>query len=416
MIRISDFTDKWKHLQDKNIFLACSGGVDSMVLLHLLSGLSNKVTVLHINYQLRGEDSDLDEKLVRETCLQYEKAYLVKRIETKNILSRTGGNLQDFARKIRYNWFAEIIAENENNVIILGHHQDDQVETFFQHIARKSGIMGMAGMLENHNHILRPLLSHSKEEIYAFARANGIVWREDISNEGNDYTRNKLRNILIPEVEKEIPDLKTSVLTLVKAFQETQKIMEAKVKHLVDQIHQVGTWGLSDFDACSEEEKAEILRQLGIRQTFIAELNKIRFAQKGKKITADGFEIVREAAAFHLVKAESNKRFHLKVEKVVELPTVFDQQVIYLDAAKIKGELKLRKWQQGDRMRPIGLNGSKLISDILTAAKVLTSSRNEALILEDEEKIIWCVGIKISSLAIATSESVRILKVSVEQQ
>lgn len=387
-----------------------------MALFHLLLAARFDFSVLHVNYQLRGKDSDADETLVEEVCKKNGVQFYVRKIKTKQILAEKGGNLQDFARKTRYSWFKEILSENEDNCIVLGHHQDDQIETFFQHIARKSGIIGMAGMLENHKGIIRPLLKYSKEAIYAFARENKIEWREDLSNDGNAYTRNKLRNIIIPELEKEIPTLKESVLVMVQAFQQTQKEIESRVHDQIEKIKKSGNWLFADFDPCTDEEKAEILRSIGVRQTFVLELNKIRSSQKGKRLFTDDFEIIREADSIYFTRQKTDQPvFHLRVEEINELPQTFDKNSIYLDADKIEGDLQLRKWRTGDRMKPIGMDGSKLISDILTASKLPTNERNEALLLVDDKKILWCVGIKISSLAIATPETSVILKASVDR-
>jgi tRNA(Ile)-lysidine synthase len=283
MIKESDFQNNWSWLKNKKLFLACSGGVDSMVLLHLLVNADFQVSVLHVNYHLRGEDSSADEQFVKSTCEKLKLPFYLKSVDTKQILLEKGGNLQDVARKIRYDWFHEIIDQDVDNFILLAHHNDDQVETFFQHIARKSGILGLAGMLENHDQILRPLLTFSKDEILEFAKINEITWREDVSNAKNEYTRNKLRNILLPEVSNQIPTLKDSVLILVKAFQDTQQTLELKVNPIVLNILETQKWSHTNFDQLSEFEQVEVLRILGIRQTAISELSKLRKSQNKLK-------------------------------------------------------------------------------------------------------------------------------------
>ncbi len=413
MIRISDFQQNWKHLQSKKLFLACSGGVDSMVLLHLLRQSGANLTVLHVNYQLRGEDSEGDEQLVRKTCETLQIPLKVKKLNTKSLLEKSG-NLQEITRKFRYAWFRNILSQDENNLIVLGHHQDDQVETFFQHLARRSGITGMACMLEEHAGITRPLLQYSKEEIYAFAKENKLAWREDLSNAGNTYTRNKLRNVILPKLEKEIPGLRQSVLVLVKAFQETQKVLEMEVSPVLQEIKESGNWFLTDYDLLSIESQAEVLRSLGIRQTFIAEIQKIRFSQKGKRLLVDGFVITRESNCLHFEKTGTNVDFKLNVKRVYQLPDAFNKDIIYLDALKINGVLQLRKWKTGDRMQPVGMKGTKLISDLLNDAKIPAYQKEKVLVLTDDTKILWCVGIKVSAEAIPDQETPEILELTVE--
>jgi tRNA(Ile)-lysidine synthase len=420
MIKVSEFQKSWFWLKDKKLFLACSGGVDSMVLLHLLVKAEFQVSVLHVNYHLRDEDSNGDEQFVKSTCEKLTLPFYSKSADTKKILREEGGNLQDVARKIRYHWFSEITDQDPDNFILLAHHNDDQVETFFQHIARKSGIIGLAGMLQNHNQIIRPLLNFSKKEILEYAKTSEILWREDVSNTKSDYTRNKLRNILLPELMNQIPTLKDSVLTLVKAFQDTQKLLELKVRSIVLNIIESQKWSHENFDHLSEFEQVEVLRNLGIRQTAIAEIQKLRKSQKGKKIEIDGFDIYQDADSFRIRNSETtiNNEIDWKVcQQIVNvLPTQFNLTEIYLDFSKIKGEMKLRKWQIGDRMKPIGMQGSKLISDILTEAKLTSVQKENSLVLVDDEKIIWCVGLKISREAISNTQSEVIVGVWVEKQ
>ncbi len=420
MIKESDFQNNWSWLKNKKLFLACSGGVDSMVLLHLLLKADFQVSVLHVNYHLRGEDSNNDEQFVKSTCEKWSLPFYSRSFDTRKILSEEGGNLQDVARKIRYDWFHEITDQHSDNFILLAHHNDDQVETFFQHVARKSGIIGLAGMLENHNQILRPLLNFSKGEILEFAKSTKISWREDVSNAKSDYTRNKLRNVLLPEVLVQIPTIKDSVLTLVKAFQNTQQDLELKVKPIVLNIIETQKLSHVNFDHLSEFEQVEVLRSLGIRQTAISELQKLRKSQKGKKMHLDGFDIYQDTDCFLFKNLETNKeeeeKWKVCQQKVDVLPTQFNLQEIYLDFSKIKGELKLRKWQNGDRMKPIGMQGSKLISDILTEAKLSSIEKENSLVLVDDEKIIWCVGFKISREAIPIKLSNSIVSVWLEKQ
>jgi tRNA(Ile)-lysidine synthase len=420
MIKVSEFQKSWFWLKDKKLFLACSGGVDSMVLLHLLVKAEFQVSVLHVNYHLRDEDSNGDEQFVKSTCEKLTLPFYSKSADTKKILREEGGNLQDVARKIRYHWFLEITDQDADNFILLAHHNDDQVETFFQHIARKSGIIGLAGMLQNHNQIIRPLLNFSKKEILEYAKTSEILWREDVSNTKSDYTRNKLRNILLPELMNQIPTLKDSVLTLVKAFQDTQKLLELKVRSIVLNIIESQKWSHENFDHLSEFEQVEVLRNLGIRQTAIAEIQKLRKSQKGKKIEIDGFDIYQDADSFRIRNSETtiNNEIDWKVcQQIVNvLPTQFNLDEIFVDLSKIKGELKLRKWQSGDRMKPIGMHGSKLISDILTEAKLSSIEKENSLVLVDDEKIIWCVGLKISREAMSNTQSEVIVGVWVEKQ
>lgn len=413
MLSVSKHTRSlWQNLRSKNVFLACSGGVDSMVLLHLLKSLKVNLTVVHVNYQLRSEESNLDATIVESVCSELNIPFEIRVVDLKKKLEN-GGNLQDEARKVRYAWFNEILAKDENNRIALAHHQDDQVETFLMNLARKSGIIGLACMKQEHNRIVRPLLDFSKAEILKYASNHNVQWREDRSNSSNNYTRNRLRNEFIPFLKTEIPSFHSSVLSLVKSFQKTQNELEEKVSPLVRSIVETKAMSISSFESLSEWGKVELLRQLNIPASYVSRL--LDLTERGKRIEINtpNFEsVVRDKHQFTFLKNE-NLSFQLIVEEVISLPDTFDKDYAYFDASKIQGELKLRTWEIGDRIAPIGMNGSQLISDIIKDAKITADAKQSQLILHDDNSILWCVGLKISRKAIATSESEKILRSSV---
>jgi tRNA(Ile)-lysidine synthase len=396
------------------LFVACSGGIDSIVLLHILKKLGKNVSAIHVNYMLRGEDSEADQVLVESTCDELGIVCHVKRVDLNAYLEKTGGNLQDTARKVRYAYFERFKLKQDFR-IVLGQHADDQVETFFLNLARGGGIMGLAAMLPEYNRYLRPLLPFSKHEIIEYAVENGIQWREDKSNSSNKYNRNKLRNILIPEMEIHVPTLRKSVLTLVSAFQDTQLSLEEEVSDIVKRIQTEGILTFQEFDALNEFEITEILRQLDISVTFTNELLKLRNSQTGTSIdsNAETFKkIFSERDHFYFEKEWiPTDLTEFKLETVKTLPSKFDKNAIYLDPDKINGQLELRYWKEGDRMKPIGINGSKLISDILADAKIPSHSKRKQLVLVDTEKILWCIGHSVSREAIANTDSA-IVKVS----
>ena len=277
--------------------------------------------------------------------------------------------------------------------------------------------MGLAAMLPVHEQYLRPFLNFTKVEIREYAMKQGINWRDDISNSKNDYNRNKLRNVILPSLEREIPTLRESVLTLVDAFQSTQRVLEATVKDLVKKVEDERILLEQEFLGLGEFERIELLRQLDLSPSVADELTKLSEAEKGKRIHLNDSRfqmIIRETDHFYFGENEPFLLLPAIVKTPVEqLPPTFSKDEIYLDPGKIRGELVVRPWRKGDRMKPVGLNGSKLISDILTDAKVPNSVRFHQLVLTDDEKILWCVGFAIGREAIATKDSA-ILKVGLE--
>ena len=399
---------------DKQYFVACSGGVDSMVLLTIFHQLNVNVCALHINYQLRGNDSEKDQALIEEFCKQKNIPYHIKQIDLQKQLDELGGNLQDEARKVRYSFF-ESFKTNSNCKIVLGHHADDQIETFFLNLARNSGVMGLACMLPEHNGYIRPLLTVSKDEILEFAQSKNIVWREDASNQSNKYLRNKLRNVILPDLKNQITSLNESVLLLTHIFQVKQLELSNRIKPLIEKINANKILAFDEFDAFDEFELFELLRQLVIPSGLSDELIKLRKTIKGKKLVLTNnpiHEIIHEGTFFYFkneVEKTTNPILHL--EKVDFLPLEFSKDSLYVDSAKIKGELKIRHWEIGDRMKPIGIKGSKLISDILKDAKIPNHLRPNQFVVHDDEKIVWCVGLCVGREAVGQNGA-DLLKVS----
>lgn len=413
-MQIKQIYARWSFLATHRVFVGCSGGVDSVVLLFILKSFCPDLEVIHVNYSLRGKDSDHDEDFVRKLCVSLKVPLHVKKVDTKAVLASSGGNLQEVARTIRYTFFCEKLSLHPGSIVALGQHADDQVETFFQHLARKSGVLGMSCMLSQHESVVRPLLLYSKNEIIAFAKKYSLVWREDQSNQTNTYTRNRIRNVILPELYIKIPSLKDSVLQLVDVFQETQRMHEQQALEVISRFIHGNIWLYADFDVLSEDICLEVIRQYGGGYNVYASLLKMRDSQKGKWVQCGTNKIYKETSGFYFVSTTTLEIKHtLKISYLEELPSVFSKEIIYLDATKIEGDLVLRYWEQGDRISPIGMKGSKLVSDILTEAKVTTSDRNTCMVLVDDNSVLWCVGYKISRKAIANSTSEKIVQVEV---
>jgi len=410
----TNFIQKWSFLSGKKVFVGCSGGVDSMVLLYILEKIGVDLTVLHVNYQLRGNESNEDEAFVIEYCTKNKIPCSIHRVDTPELMKNNGGNLQEVARNIRYEFYRKHLDSCSDSFLALGHHADDQIETFFQHIARKSGVLGLACMEEQSHQIVRPLLPFYKKEVYVLAHKLNLTWREDSSNDKSTYTRNFLRNIIIPEVEISIPSIKQSVLLLVSNFQKMQKEIHVNTDDVINQVNNESFLSSKQYDALTIDERVEFLRRLGFRASFMDEMNQLLYSQKGKYISNGQIKIIKEAEGFSFQSKQPVIKPTMIQTIVDALPLNFTKDIIYLDQSKICGELILRKWKQGDRMKPIGLKGSKLISDILTESKIQTIERENAYVLCDEKEIHWCVGLKVGRVAIADMNTFVIVSVKVQ--
>lgn len=403
----------WSHLKGNQISVACSGGLDSIVLAFVLHKLNFKVDVIHVNYQLRGKDSELDAQFVQQFCLDNSIPFDKRTVDLKLQL-KDGGNLQELARNARYHWFQKITSANGK--VALAHHLDDQVETFFLNLARKSGVMGLACMPYENDGIVRPLLDFSKEDLKKYAEANAIEWREDVSNSDSKYRRNKLRNEILPELTESIPSLNSSVIELVKQFQGKQKELEEEVRQAISSSISHKFILLEEVNSMTELQYIEFFRQLGQPASIALEIKKLN--QKGTQVDLVESDktlfdkVVFDGDRLSFVVNSEIPLPNLIIEKVNQLPTVFSKDEVYLDESKIVGKLHFRKWKTGDRMSPIGMDGTRLISDIISDAKINSHQKASIVLLCDDKHIHWCARLCVGKFAVASSSN-PILKCSI---
>ena len=403
----ASFTELLNKHDAKHYYIAISGGCDSMVMLYLFQKQARSFSVLHVNYKLRGAESDEDEDFVRIICKSNSIPFQVLSHELSNDL-KDGGNLQNIAREVRYDFFKTNLAKHESAILCLAHHKDDQEENFWMAMARGGGLRAMAGMKTFESPYLRPFLDHTKADLITYANEKKIRWREDLSNQSNKYTRNIWRNVLLPQLKSKIPKISESVELLQKHFNKQvshdRKVSSSHIPSTSNDF-EIST---NDLSSMNSNQWIEFLDQMNIGKNLALALLELLNGENGKKIFLDS-----EASNYRMVwKRENSLYFESKehassptpVFKIVtidSLPNRFDKAELYLDPKKIKGNLSVRKWKNGDRMRPIGLKGSKLVADILKDDKTYSSSKRNQWVLVDEEKIISLIGFRIDQRAIA---------------
>ena len=295
MIDFNSFLDNLEQLGEdissKTFLLAVSGGADSMVLSSLFKMSNLKFEIAHINYHFRGEDSNLDQKIVENFCTTNQIKFHLKDITEEEKSKMT--SLQNWARKIRYDYFFRILEEENLDYIVTAHHLNDELETFFINLSRGSGIKGLSGIPKNENKILRPLLKFTKAEIYAFAKENHINFREDKSNQKDDYLRNKIRNHLTPKLLEISPKFleqfgeSLNYLSSVNEFYQTE-IEKTFQEILVSEDEEGFTLNKEILLQKPKVLIIEIIRKLGF--TGI-EIEKIMNAENGKFFRSSTYEI-----------------------------------------------------------------------------------------------------------------------------
>src|SRR5210317_735101 len=189
---------KLPFLKESKLLIAVSGGLDSVVLVHLCKQTHLNITLAHCNFKLRGLESDKDEAFVFDLGESLDLEVFTQSFNTVSYASKNKLSIQMAARKLRYQWFEDLCNQLEFDYILTAHHADDNLETFLINLSRGTGLEGLTGIPELNNNTVRPLLPFSRQELEAFATTNALTWREDSTNLETKYLRNKIRHEVVP--------------------------------------------------------------------------------------------------------------------------------------------------------------------------------------------------------------------------
>lgn len=394
----------------KYILVACSGGVDSMVLLHGLLQLGCRPEVFHVNYQLRGADSDADAALVRTVC---EQNKLVVHLHTVNgsDFKKSGVNLQNEARKVRRDFFGSWTSQSADHIVALAHHADDQEETFFLQYLRGAGMIGLGAIHPQRGQIWRPFLRLRKSALIGWATKQCVEWREDQSNFTTVYARNRLRNEILPALHRELPGLTESVLLLSGYFRQEAQLIGQKLEELLRNWQEMHEFPLTEWNKLNNAEKEVLLNRMGVSTGAVEELDKLAGMQRGKQLILGNqcFYRTRDSIALKMPPL----RYEPEITVADKLPAEFSVNELYLDAGKISGELRLRNWSTDDFIEPVGMKGRISIEKVLKDGGIPQQERSNYPVLADEETILWVPGLRISRHKLADSATQKILKVVV---
>lgn len=397
-----------------DLLIGVSGGLDSIVLVHACLAHDLRPTLLHINYQLRGDESEADEQFVRQLAEKHQLKLQVERCPNEITVGK-GINLQQAARDFRRTFFDEWIAQSPKHKVVLAHHADDQVETFFLQLARGAGLKGLGGMYENRDGYLRPLLNFSKQTLAEIAVSEQIAWREDASNQSLKYNRNKWRNVFIPFMEKENPTIKESVLLLQAVFRENYQALQATFRARHQAVIDHGQVLIEQWNAFTTDEKHVLCNELAWPSWAVVRMNELVDQQISASFLVGETTVFRTKSAIVWKKNQVISSLKSLVITIVDtLPEHFDKVSVYLDEAKVVGRLVLRKVTATDRISPIGMKGTQLVMKVLKDAGFSLQERADFNVVADKEKVIWIPGIKINRSSVADNNTKQILKITLQ--
>ncbi len=446
----------WNKLFNRGdkILVGFSGGSDSTALLHVLWHLRSKykLTILaaHINYNLRGNDSLADEEFVKDFCFQRNISVVVKNAKIKKKKS-----LELQARNIRFKQFSNLAKLYKLNKIALGHNKNDQAETVMFRLLRGSGYTGLKGIVPIKEKLIHPLLPFTKDEIKQYLENEKIEWREDRSNKNNTFSRNKIRNELIPWLSENMnPKVTDKLYQTAMIFNETDEILRDRAKRKLHKAlikHSKDEYKLSLKEIKNTRPiiryylYREIYQQLSnsendFFQNNFLEIEKIIDAKGSKKIKLPyKIDVLKEYYELTFYNTSGRKKIDIKnkkeisslrnrmtfedfriiMKKLKKLPhkryLFEDKNTVYLDYDKTSFPLFIRHRSPGDKFFPLGMEHPKKIKDFFIDEKIPKFDRDKILIFCDREKIIWVAGLRIDNRVALSEKTGNILMIRIEK-
>jgi len=424
-----EYAGRFRFFDDNSkILVAVSGGIDSMVMLHLLHNTvfdsakqpSVNMIVAHCNFGLRGEESDLDEAFVKNETTKLGIQCRVKQFDATTYAAQKGISIQMAARDLRYSWFHELADSEGCNIIAIAHNRDDSIETLFINLARGTGIHGLTGIRPKTGKIIRPLLFVSRNDIENYAKEHNVFFREDSTNATDKYARNYIRNQTIPGLEHFFPGIRQSIERSIEFFSDVELFYNEAIERYKNQIVSCADDLIYiNLPALFQSPSPytllyEILKSYGFSKTIAAEILEEHKHPSGRQFFSDKYRLVHNRQTLIIQKQlsidqsqeyliEENTSYvdipiRLKIEKFDNYHGFTPNttpNVACLDGEKLQFPLILRKWQYGDTFRPLGMKNKKKLSDFFINAKLSLIEKEQCWVLVSGEKIVWIVGLRI---------------------
>ncbi len=431
------------HLIDKRykVIVGLSGGADSVALLGALLDLGYDCIVAHCNFHLRGDESMRDESFCENLSAKVGVRFMKKDFDVMERCRKYGESVEMACRALRYEWWKSLVDCGVGDLIAVGHHREDNVETFFLNLLRGTSLIGLKAMLPKSGDVVRPLLDCTKKEILDYIADKGFKYVTDSTNLENIYKRNKLRNVVLPILEKEFPGAMESIGKSIKHLRDNHSLYslyvdELKVKYICDD-------GSIDLDLILANERNprmvlfEILSKIGMNMCQVENILEtisrpgsnsvsgkifkstdiVYLLDRGRLIPVDDSNDVNAIDDLRVdLRSEPFICKEMDVSEFIDLKKhkKLRPDAIYLDSVVLDGdpEFILRGWVRGDRMRPFGMEkGSKLLSDIFSDAKLSLKQKGHTRVLLRNSDIIWVPGIRCSNLFRISSNTQKVLEI-----
>lgn len=434
----SHIDTQFPELKDATCLLAISGGRDSVVLARLLKECAITFSFAHVNFNLREQESDCDQAFVAQLAAAMNIPFFVTQFNTKQRARERGISTQMAARDLRYDWFQEVQQQHNIPFLVTAHHLDDQLETFLINLSRGSGIDGLTGIPSHNGAIRRPLLPFSRAQITQYALENNLNWREDSSNSSTDYLRNAVRSKIVPAIYEVLPDLQANLQNSFEYIKGSKDLVGDAVVHF------------RESEMHTNDQKIYIpvasLLKMSNPAAYLYELLKhesphmenvvgLLHAQTGKYVFCGATLVLRdrdyivlaargdEVVLTELELNEFNKSYVFNGSTItvatvaVTEPLAFVKKnrnaaTFFLDEAFITSAMFLRIWEQGDKMAPYGMNGSKLVSDLIIDHKIPLIDKEKVVVLTFKNNILGVLGLRASKHFAVSQQTANIIMIT----
>jgi tRNA(Ile)-lysidine synthase len=419
-------------LLESPFLIACSGGLDSVVLTQLCYDSGLNFAIAHCNFELRGADSDTDEIFVKEYAAQLGKEFYSIHFDTISYVHEKKITVQMAARELRYTWFHDVLEKHNLTHILTAHHLDDALETFLINLSRGSGIDGLTGIPEKTNTIARPLLKYSRAELLAYAKLNKLCWREDASNTDTKYLRNKIRAQVVPLLKELHPNFLDNFKHSTQYLNQSATIAKNQIAAIQKELF-VEENGLLKIDVNSLKQLAPLEGYLyGLFQVYgfteWENLKDLLDAMSGKYLLSATHKLLKDRTHLWLSPLEglevmesypiTEDSFRISQPIILELLEVDERKenvptIIYVDKLTLKYPLVVRKWKKGDYFYPIGFKGKKKLAKYFKDEKVPVALKEKQWLLCSGEDIIWIIGRRADERFKVQTTTKEILKIEV---
>lgn len=393
------------------VLLAVSGGVDSMTMASLFhdSGAVS-FSAAHVNFRLRGAESDSDEALVREWCRERGVELFVKAFDTEAWAREHSVSIEMAARTLRYDWFASLAGENGFDFIAVAHNLNDRGETMMLNLLRGTGLRGLAGIRRVNGKIIRPLLDFTRQEIVQYASEKRLVYHEDSTNSDVAFSRNRIRNNVFPEFEKINPSFLATFGTEMERFAEAEQMMDEFYEARAGELYGWNQSGAFGIDISQLQMGGHprwwlfrVLDQFGFNESQLDDIYASLGSQSGRRFFSPNHILVKDREYLMVYPLSSGEIPDVKIEVLDDLrgfdPRSLPAGTLCVDSSLVNLPLGFRHPEPGDRFVPFGMKGSKLLSDYFTDLKLDVEQKTREVVVTTKkngaEMIVAVLGRRI---------------------